>query len=114
MGIAPSGAIIFVSQLHDGSTCDKEIANRSEFLKKRLWSDGDSVMADRGFTMHDELARVRVSLNVPAFLCGRDYLTKAEIKLSLPSPFTLDWANHRIKTYSITGTSRVNQPYLDS
>ena len=98
MGIAPSGAIIFVSQLYGGSTCDKEIANRSKFFKKGLWSDDYSVMADRGFTMHYELARVGVSLNIPAFLGGRDYLTKAEVKLSLPSAFMLDWAIHRIKT----------------
>ena len=58
MGIAPSLAVIFVSQLYDGSISDKEIVNKSGFLKKELWSDGDSVMADRGFTIHDELARV--------------------------------------------------------
>ena len=47
-------------------------------------------MADRGFTVHGELACVGVSLNIPAFLSGRDYLTKAEvkaIKLSLPSTY---------------------------
>ena len=41
VGIAPSGAVIFVSQLYDGSISDKEIVNRSGFLKKELWSDGD-------------------------------------------------------------------------
>ena len=51
-------------------------------MKKELWSDGDSVMAGRGFTIHDELARVGVSMNIPSFLVGRDYLTKAEIKAS--------------------------------
>ena len=54
MGIAPSGAVIFVSQLYDGSISDKKIVNRSGFLKKELWSDGDSGMEDRGFTIHDE------------------------------------------------------------
>ena len=77
MRIAPSGAVIFFSQLYDGSISDKEIFNRSRFLKKELWSDGDSVMTDRGFTIHDELARIGVSLKLPAFLGGRDYLTKA-------------------------------------
>ena len=76
VGIAPSGAVIFVSQPYDGSISDKEIVNRSGFLKNELWSDGDSVTADRGFTIHDELAPVRLSLNIPAFLGGRDYLTK--------------------------------------
>ena len=34
MGIAPSGAIIFVSQLYNTSISDKEIVNRSRFFKK--------------------------------------------------------------------------------
>ena len=72
-GIAPSGAVIFVSQLYDGSISDKEFVNRSGFLKKELWNDSDSLMADRGFTIHDELARVGVSLNIPAFVGGRVY-----------------------------------------
>ena len=69
-------------ELYDGSICDKEIVNRSGFLKKELWSDGDSVMAGRGFTIHDELARVGASLNIPSFLGGTSYLTKAEVKAS--------------------------------
>ena len=104
VGIAPSGAVIFVSQLYDGSISDKEIVNRSGFLKKELWSDGDSVMADRGFTIHDELARVGVSLNIPAFLGGRDYLTKAEVKASQTIASVrihVERAIQRIKTYSI-------------
>ena len=60
MGIAPSGAVIFVSQRYDGSISDKEIVNRGGFLKKELWSDGDSVMVDRDFTVHNELARIGV------------------------------------------------------
>ena len=82
VGIAPSGAVIFASQLYDGSISDKEIVNRIGFLKKELWSDGDSAMADRGFTIHDQVARVGVSLNIPAFLGGRDYLTGADVKSS--------------------------------
>ena len=104
VAIAPSGAVIFVSQLYDGSISDKEIMNRSGFLKKELWSDGDSVMADRGFTIHNELARVGVSLNIPAFLGGRDYLTEAEVKASQTIAFVrlhVERVIQRIKTYSI-------------
>ena len=72
-GIAPSAAVIFVSQLYGASISEKEFVNRSAFLKKELWSDGDSVIADKGFTIRDELARVGVSLNIPALLGGRDY-----------------------------------------
>ena len=39
VGISRSGAVIFVSQLYDGSICNKKIANKSGFLKKKLWSD---------------------------------------------------------------------------
>ena len=95
---------IWSSQLYDGSISDKEIVNRSEFLKKELWSDGDSVMADRGFTIHNELARVGVSLNIPAFLGGRDYLTKAEVKASqiiASVRIHVEKAIQRIETYSI-------------
>ena len=104
VGIAPSGAVIFVSQLYDGSISDKEIVSRSGFLKKKLWSDGDSAMADRGFTIHDQVARVGVSLNIPAFLGGRDYLTKAEVKASQTIASVrihVERAIQRIKTYSI-------------
>ena len=72
-GITPSAAVIFVSQLYGASISEKEFVNRSAFLKKELWSDGDSVIADKGFTIRDELARVGVSLNIPALLGGRDY-----------------------------------------
>ena len=69
-----------------------------------LWSDGNSVMADMEFTIHDELARVGVSLNIPAFLGGRDYLTKAEVKASQTVASVrihVERAIQRIKTYSI-------------
>ena len=123
MGTAPSGAVIFVSQLYDGSISDKEIVNRSGFLKNELWSDGDSVIADRGFTIHDELAPVRLSLNIPAFLGGRDYLPKAEVKVNQTITFVrirVEKAIQRIKTYSIIRNEMpltlhgVNQPNLDS
>ena len=104
--ITPSGAVIFVSQLYDGSISDKEIVSRSGFLKNELWSDGESVMADRGFTIHDELARVGVSLNITAFLGTRYYLTKAEVKASQTIAsirIHVQRAIQRIKTYSIIG-----------
>ena len=97
-------AVIFVSQLYDCSISDKEIVNRSGFLKKELWSGGDSVMPGRGFTVHDELACVGVSLNIPAFLVGRDYLTKAEVKASqtiASVSIHVEKAIQKIKTYSV-------------
>ena len=37
IGIAPSGAITFVSQLYEGSISDQEIVKRSGFLNQILW-----------------------------------------------------------------------------
>ena len=66
VGIAPSGAITFVSQLYTGSISDREIVRRSGFLDLKF-SNGDTVMADKGFTVED-LLPLGVSLNIPPFL----------------------------------------------
>ena len=61
-------------------------------------------MTDSGFTMHDEPACVGVSMNIPAYLGGRDYLTKAEVKASQTIGSVrihVERAIRRIKTYSI-------------
>ena len=39
-------------------------------------------MADRGFTIQNELAPLNVELNIPSFLSGRAQLTEAEVKKS--------------------------------
>ena len=39
-------------------------------------------MADRGFLRSDDLKGIDVSLDIPAFLNGRDQLPKAEVKES--------------------------------
>ena len=79
VGIAPSGAITFVSELFDGSISDIEMVKRSGMLQKELWEDGDSVMADRGFTITELLKPLGVALNIPAFLKGQDQLSHEDI-----------------------------------
>ena len=51
VGISPSGAITFVSELYDGSISVFEIVKRCGLLNKDLWSKDDDVVADRGFTI---------------------------------------------------------------
>ena len=82
LGIAPSGAITFISQLFDGSISDKEIVARSGILNSKLSSENDSIMADRGFTIEEELKPLKVKLNIPAFLDGREQLSENEVKES--------------------------------
>ena len=78
----PLGSITFFSELYDGSISDKEIVRKSGILEKELWSPGDSVMADRGFTIESDLKELNVDLNIPSFLGGRAQLTTAEVKES--------------------------------
>ena len=66
VGISPGGAITFISQLYTGHISDREIVTRSGFLNLPF-SRGDSVMADKGFTVED-LLPLGVSLNIPPFL----------------------------------------------
>lgn len=66
VGIAPSGAITFQSQLYSGCISDREIVERSGILDLP-YDDGDGVMADKGFTI-DDLLPLGVSLNIPPFL----------------------------------------------
>jgi len=66
IGMAPNGAVTFISQLYTSSISDKEIVIRSGFLAQEF-SEGDSVMADKGCTIQDFLP-LGTSLNIPPFL----------------------------------------------
>ena len=82
IGIAPSGSVTFTSNLYPGSIYDKEIVRRSGLLNEALWAKNDSIMADQGFLISDDLESIGLSLNIPAFLNVRDHLTRAEVKES--------------------------------
>lgn len=77
IGISPSGAVTFVSQLYTGSISDREIVYRSGFLDLPF-NEGDSVMADKGFTVED-LLPLGVKLNIPPFLCSSIQMPTKEV-----------------------------------
>ena len=52
----PNGAILFVSQLYVGSISDVELTRVSGFIELLSGKTGVSIMADRGFTINDQLA----------------------------------------------------------
>ena len=54
VGISPSGIITFVSKLYVGSISGKELTRCSGIMD--LLQSGDSMMADRGFDIQDDLA----------------------------------------------------------
>ena len=66
VGIAPHGAVTFVSSLYQGSISDKEITRRSGILS--LIKEGNEVMADKGFLIQDLLQPLRATLTIPPFL----------------------------------------------
>ena len=69
VGITPSGATAFISELYLGSISDKKITVKSGLLN-HLQQDVE-VMADKGFLIQDELASVGAVLTMPAFLKER-------------------------------------------
>ncbi|XP_054708719.1 uncharacterized protein LOC129218465 [Uloborus diversus] len=69
IGISPSGAITFVSDLYCGSISDKELFIRSGMLQKL--EPEDMVMADKGFRIDKELQAKQCTLKTPTFLGDR-------------------------------------------
>ncbi|XP_069141864.1 uncharacterized protein [Argopecten irradians] len=87
IGCDARGTLLFVSELFSGSVSDKVITEESGFyeLLKSLKvhgyiQDGDSIMADKGFTIGDELAKLNLKLNIPPFVRGGKQLTSGERK----------------------------------
>jgi hypothetical protein len=102
IGIAPSGAITFISQLYTGSISDREIVIRSGFLDQ-AFVDGDTVMADKGFTIQD-LLPLGTTLNIPPFL-GQNSQMGAEDVIRTQQIASVrihvERAINRIKNYKI-------------
>ena len=65
LGITPSGAFNFVSDLWSGNISDKFITEKSGLLDKI--EEGDEIMADRGFRIEDLLLTKKAKLIAPPF-----------------------------------------------
>ena len=69
-----------------GRVSDIELDNKSEFLTKLPHHHRDQILADRGFTMKDELACISgVELLTPSFIKGRDQFSAQDVARSLSS-----------------------------
>ena len=77
IGISPSGAVVFVSDLYPGSISDKQLTRRCGILD--LLESGDSVMADRGFDIEEDLALLGVRLNIRPFRKGKEQFNEYEL-----------------------------------
>lgn len=76
IGITPNGVVSFCSDLYCGSISDIQIVKESGYLSHL--NRGDTVMADKGFTIQDELAEVGAKLAMPHFLKGKAQFSKQE------------------------------------
>ena len=81
IGVSPHGTAVFISSAFEGSITDKETCLQSGLLD---WiSDGDSVLADRGFQgIEALLVEKGAQLITPPFLQGRKCFTEKEVKLT--------------------------------
>ena len=77
IGISPDGVVIFISSLYPGSISDKELTHKCGILD--LVEPGDSVMADRGFDIEEDLILRGVHLNIPPFLRGKQQFSQEEL-----------------------------------
>ena len=104
VGIAPSGAVTFVSDLYAGRSSDKQITKHCGILD--LLEAGDDLMADRGFDIEEELPK-GVTLNIPPFLNGKKQLTlekELETRRIASVRVHVERATERIKNYKILQT----------
>ena len=77
IGISPSGAVVFVSDLYPGCISDKELTRKCGILD--MLDKGDTLMADRGFDIEGDLILRGVRLNIPPFLKGKQQLSQSEL-----------------------------------
>jgi len=104
IGIAPSAAVTFVSDLFAGRVSDKKATKMSGLYQ--LLQAGDSIMADRGFDLDSDLPS-GVSLNIPAFMNGKDQLDicdETETRRIVSVRIHVERAIARIKSFRILKT----------
>ena len=75
----PNGAVNFVSDLYVGAI-SVELTRICGLIQTLHGKQDISVMADRGFTIRDQLSIINVGLNIPPFMEGRARLPSDEVQ----------------------------------
>ena len=85
----PRGSILFVSDLYCGSISDNDICVKSGFfqhlqslMERGYLHPGDSIMADKGFRIEDQLAEMGLRLNIPPFASSAQSMSAANVTLT--------------------------------
>ena len=79
IGVNPRGVVTFISDSYGGSASDRQVTERSELMDNSKWSDGDAIMADRGFLIQDLFCSKNVRVNIPTFLKGKSQLEPEDV-----------------------------------
>ncbi|PFX31972.1 Membrane metallo-endopeptidase-like 1 [Stylophora pistillata] len=106
IGITPQGTISFVSEAWGGRTSDKFLIQKCGFLKNLV--PGDLVLADRGFTVHEEVWFRQAEINIPAVAKGKNHLDPVDIEK------TRKIVNVRIHVERVIGVHRQKYTILQS
>ncbi|CAN7980211.1 unnamed protein product, partial [Ixodes pacificus] len=78
IGVTPCGAVSFISKAWAGRVSDKKLTQKSGLLDKL--EPGDTVLADRGFLIQEDIGRVGARLVVPAYTRGKRQLSAQEVE----------------------------------
>ena len=78
VSITPNGAFNFISEAWGGRTSDVHLTRESKFYD--MLEPSDQVMADRGFTIAEDLMLHSARLHIPPGKRGQEQFTKAEVK----------------------------------
>ena len=110
----PNGALCFCSQLFTGSISDKALTEQGGFYKMlkimknaNLILDGDGIMADKGFTIHNEINELGLILHIPPFISSTSQLSPSE------SLLTKKIAKHRVHVERLISRVKVNRILSD-
>ena len=106
IGITPQGSVCFVSKAWGGRTSDKYLTEHCGMLKHLR--PGDLVMADRGFTIEENLSLYQAKLAIPAFTKGKSQLDPVSVEK------TRGIANVRIHVERVIGLLRQKYTVLQS
>ena len=69
VGATPDGLVSYVSPVYGGAAGDRQIVERSTL--KNICEEGDSIMADKGFTVQDLFCSSSVTINMPTFFARK-------------------------------------------
>ena len=82
LACTPNGVVMYISPLYVGSISDVQLTRVSGFIDALQEQNvsGMSIMADRGFTIKDQLEAMNTKLNIPPLLDGRQQLPPEEVQ----------------------------------